>query len=446
MAAYRISIVSLGCPKNLVDSEVIAGHAAREGFEFVVEPADADAVIINTCGFVESAVTESKDTIREICKLKAAGLIDAVLVVGCMVERFKGGLEKDLPGVDAFLPITDYSDLPRILHKALTQSGKIAIKSRGGRKRAHDTDLGRLLLTCPHVAYLRVAEGCNHRCSFCAIPSIRGTLKSKPINVLVEEARGLASLGVKEINLVAEDTTDYGHEKRDEPIFHKLLNKLGKVDGLEWIRILYAYPTRVSDALIDEIARNPKVVPYVDMPIQHISARILKSMRRNTSPERIREVIDALRDRVPGVALRTSVIVGYPGEADAEFEELYAFLEKVRFERLGAFLFSAEEGTAAFDLADPVPAEVAAGRLDRVMKLQQTFVEERNKSLVGTAMEVIVDAVFEKGGAIGRTHADAPEIDCSVNLTSRGQLAEGMIVTAEITGYNSYDLEAFVKN
>ncbi|MFH1998587.1 MAG: MiaB/RimO family radical SAM methylthiotransferase, partial [Planctomycetota bacterium] len=312
MAAYRISIISLGCPKNLVDSEVIAGHVAREGFEIVVEPADADVVIVNTCGFVDSAISESKETLSEICRLKAAGVIEAVLAVGCLVQRFADKLSEELPGVDAFLPITDYSDIPRMLHDILTQEEGGKVQGRGGKPRTPDTDLGRLLLTCPHVSFLRVSEGCNHRCSFCAIPSIRGKLRSKPLSVLVAEAKGLASLGVKEINLVGEDSTDYGWDWDEKPALHKLLRKLGSIRGLEWIRILYAYPTRITQALIKEIAGNPKVVNYIDMPVQHISPRILKCMRRNTAPSQIRDVIAALREQVPNIVLRTSVIVGYP--------------------------------------------------------------------------------------------------------------------------------------
>jgi ribosomal protein S12 methylthiotransferase len=438
----RVCIISLGCPKNLVDSEVIAGQLAQGGLELVLAPEEADAAVINTCGFVESARMESLDTIQEICRLKAKGRLSLVVAVGCMVQRFKSRMEAELEGVDAFLPISDYSGLPSVLQKLRTgKSGSIPMGA-GGAPRAADTDLGRLLLTYPHVSYLRVAEGCNHRCSFCAIPSIRGKLKSKPLDVLVEETKGLVSLGVKEINLVAEDTTDYGRDLGGKPLLTELLRRMSRVKGLQWIRILYAYPSRVTEALVEEMARNPKVVNYIDMPVQHISAPILKSMRRGTSPEQIRGVVKRLREGVPGITLRTSVIVGYPGETEEAFRELYHFVETERFERLGAFLFSPEEKTGAHGLPDPVPPAVAEERLGKIMALQESIIREHNKSLVGTVKDIIVDLADHGGFALARTRGDAPEIDCMVRLHSGKKLKQGAILKALITGYEGYDLLA----
>lgn len=432
---FRVCIISLGCPKNLVDSEVIAGHMVRDRIEIVVEPDGADAVVINTCGFVDSAKEESRRTIGEILSLKRAGRTGKVVVAGCLVQRFKKALEKELPEVDAFLPITDYSGIPGLL-KGLGGS------PLGGGRRDAQTDLGRMLLTQPHVSYLRISEGCNHRCSFCAIPTIRGRLKSKPIDVLVAEAEALASVGVKELNLVAEDSTEYGRDLEGRALLPELLGELGRVEGLEWIRLLYAYPSRVSDELIKEMARNPKVVNYIDMPIQHMSDRLLKSMARGTSAGLIRKVVDSLRERIPGVILRTSVIVGYPGEGEEDFRRLTDYLQEARFERLGAFLFSPEEGTAAFRLDGRVPLDVAEERLDEVMRLQQAIIVDRNKSLVGAKEEVIVDAIQGDGTILGRSRADAPEIDCAVLMDPHEALRPGMLIQARITGHDGYDLLA----
>ncbi|MHC4943053.1 MAG: 30S ribosomal protein S12 methylthiotransferase RimO [Planctomycetota bacterium] len=440
--SYKVSIVALGCPKNLVDSEVIAGHLARGAFEFVMEPEEADAVIINTCGFVDEAKRESLETIRDILRLKEGGRLSSVVVAGCLVQRFREALKKQLPEVDAFLPITDYSGIPQVLHALRTKQTPGPLRSAGGGRRTHRTDLGRSLLTAPHVSYLRISEGCNHRCSFCAIPGIRGKLKSKPVEVLIEETQALAGLGVKEINLVAEDSTDYGRDLSDRSLLPELLERLGQVEGIRWIRLLYAYPSRVTEELMTEMARNPKVLPYIDMPVQHIHAPILKRMYRGTSPRMIRQVIDDLRERIPGIAIRTSVIVGYPGETEEAFCALCDFLDEVRFERMGAFLFSPEEGTAAYRLKNRVPEKKARERLGQVMILQRAIIQERNKSLVGAKEEVIVDTRHEDGLFLGRTRADAPDIDCAVWVRSKRNLKAGTILKVRITGFEDYDLTA----
>lgn len=436
----KVCIVSLGCPKNLVDSEVIAGHLTDGSLDIVLEPDGADAVIINTCGFVDEARKESMDTIREMCRLKSRGGVSSVVVVGCLVQRFRRSLKRAADQVDAFLPITDYSGVPALL-KRLERGEDLRTRSgRGGGPRTPDTDQGRVLLTLPHVSYLRIAEGCNHRCSFCAIPSIRGRLKSKPMESLIREAEGLAALGVKEVNLVAEDTTDYGRDLEGRIRLRGLLHNLNKIKELRWIRILYAYPSRVTGELIEEMADNPKVLEYIDMPIQHISSKILKSMRRGTSPALIRDVISRLRERIPNVVLRTSVVVGYPGEGEAEFQALHDFLKEVRFERLGAFPFSPEEDTAAARLPNMVPEEAARERLEIIMALQRSIIEERNKSLVGTEEEVIVDLVGDDGLSVARTRADAPDIDCNLILESRKKIEGGKILKARISGCSGYDL------
>ena len=440
----RVCIISLGCPKNLVDSEVIAGHldGASPGIELELDPAQADAVVINTCGFVEPARKESFDTIEEVLRLKEKGRLFAVVVVGCLVQLLGKKLKAMamLEGVDAFLPISDYSGVPAVL-KALEKntSRSIPMKS-GGAPRTSHTDMGRLLLTLPHVSYLRIAEGCNHSCSFCAIPAIRGRLRSKPMDALVDEAEALASLGVRELVLVAEDTTDFGRDIAGKPLLPDLLRRLSRVKGIGWIRILYAYPSRVTRELINEIAENPKVLNYIDMPVQHIDLRILKSMRRGTSPEKIVRIIETLRKEIPDIVIRTSVIVGYPGETERAFGKLFDFVKHTQFDRLGAFLFSEEERTPASRLPGRIPRHVAEKRLEKIMKLEKSIIVNRNKSLVGSELEVIVDGPAGGGKIAARTHGDAPEIDCVITIESNKSLKSGAVLKARVTGYDGYDL------
>lgn len=439
----RVCLVSLGCPKNLVDSEVMAGRLVEEGFELAARPGAADAAVVNTCGFTESAREESLAVLEELGRLKARGRPAVVVAVGCLVQRVRKAFAGRVPAVDAWLPLSDYSGLPRVLG-ALARGRPRGRLPPAGRPRTAETDLRRLLLTRPHTAYLRIAEGCNHRCAFCAIPSIRGRLRSKPLEILVMEAAALAAVGVKELVLVAEDTTDYGRDLAGRPLLPELLRRLGRIEGLAWIRILYAYPSRVTDELIREMAENSRVVPYLDLPIQHVNARILRSMRRGTPPARIRERVAALRQGVPGVALRTSVIVGYPGEGEEEFGELEAYLASARFERVGAFTFSPETGTAAAREKETVPRDTVEDRYRRILTLGRRIIRERNKSLVGRRMEVIVDDTWKGHPARGRTFADAPEIDCSIRIQGKQSLEIGDLIQARITGYRDYDLEGVV--
>ena len=437
----KVCLISLGCPKNLIDSEVMAGRIDAARMEIVYDPEDADVAVVNTCGFIEAAVEESTETILELCRLKEAGLLKGLVVAGCLVQRFHDDLVAQIPEVDAFLTISDYSELGRAIEDA-ARGGKSS--ARGGKRRSAETDLSRALLTPSHTAYLRIAEGCNHQCSFCAIPSIRGRLRSRPEKILLEEAGQLARLGVKELNLVAEDTTDYGRDLKDGSTLARLLDGLSTVDGIEWIRILYAFPSRVTDELIDTMARNGKVLNYIDVPIQHISGPILRSMRRGTPPASIEKMILRLREKIPGIVLRTSVIVGYPGESAARFDELFAFLERVRFERLGAFGFSPESGTAAHGLAPGVARKAIDARIEKIMEFQRRVIEERNISLVGQTADAIVDVVSDDHSR-GRTAADAPDIDCGVHLVG-GNLEEGFeageIAKVRFTGHSGYDLIA----
>ena len=450
----RVALVSLGCPKNLVDSEVMVGQLAGGPFALQGSPSGADVVVVNTCGFIDPAREESVDTICEMLELKARGEVKGVVVAGCMVRRYGVDLARELPDVDAFLDISDYSDAPTVfqrIHRREPGDGSPAREDAlapiaGGGDKTDQVDLGRALLTLPHTAYLRVSEGCDRKCAFCAIPLIRGTQRSKPIEVLVEEARQLASTGVREISLVGEETTAYGSDlgmRYGEGIV-ELLGALGEVDGLHWIRLLYAHPGSFAPSLIDEIRDNDKVAKYVDMPIQHADDDVLKRMRRGTPADRIRAIVRDLRDEVPGITLRTTILVGFPYETERRFGRLLDFLEEARFERLGCFAYSREEGTSSYDFGSRIPSREAAERRRRVMTLQRRISKERNDALVGEVVPVLID-VIEGDEAIGRTEADAPQIDGTVRVRGAGELTPGRLVSVHVDKAHGYDLEGTVR-
>ncbi|MFG0316038.1 MAG: 30S ribosomal protein S12 methylthiotransferase RimO [Planctomycetota bacterium JB042] len=449
-APITISLISLGCPKNLVDSEVLIGRLWDGPFDMSSEPAGSDVVVVNTCGFIGPARDESIETVEEMLRLKERGDVKGVVVAGCLVARLGAPLAERLPGVDAFLDLSDYSDAPDVLRRIAGRASSPgraeagAIFAGGGSKTA-ESDLGRGILTLPHTAYLRISEGCDRKCSFCAIPLIRGTQRSKPLEVLVEEAAQLAGLGVRELSLVGEETTawgsDLGHAYGEG--ITELLGALDDIEGIDWIRLLYAHPGSFRPSLVEAIRDLESVAKYVDMPVQHGDDDVLKAMKRGTPVERIRGIVRDLRDAVPFVTLRTTILVGFPGETEARFENLMAFLEEARFERLGCFVYSREEGTSSYGLEGAVPTEVAEERRDRVMTLQQRIARERNEALVGYELDVMVDVAGEGGTALGRTEGDAPQIDSAVHLTGEG-LSPGSIVIGRVTGTAGYDLEATV--
>ncbi|MDP6424837.1 MAG: 30S ribosomal protein S12 methylthiotransferase RimO [Planctomycetota bacterium] len=448
----RVSLISLGCPKNLVDSEVLLGHAAQQGLLIAQDPADADVAVVNTCGFIEDARAESIATIREVLRLKTEGGLRGVVVVGCMSERYGDDLRRDIPDVDAILGLSDYSRVPALIkHIARGGDDRFVNDARGGNLKGHTADVARLVLTPRSYAYLRVGEGCDQVCTFCAIPSIRGRQRSKPIEILVEEARGLASGGVKELILVAEDSTAFGMDwPGRQRRLADLLEALSGVDGIEWIRVLYVYPHTVSSRITEQLRENPKVVPYIDIPIQHIAAPMLKAMKRGVSSEQVRGILDRLRDEVPGVAVRSTFIVGFPGESDRDFEELLQLTADYKFERLGVFSYSEEEGTPAADLdAQRVPHAVVRERIAAIMELSRSNIEARNADLVGRRLQVLVDGHVAPGSgapesvrSVGRTFADAPDIDCRVWLDQ--ELPSATLLEAEIVGQDGYDLTARV--
>jgi ribosomal protein S12 methylthiotransferase len=448
--AIRVSLISLGCARNLVDSEVLLGHAAREGFAIAREPLDADVVVVNTCGFIEAAKQESIDTILSACELKKDGAIKGVVVVGCLAQRYADELRKELTEVDAILGISDYSGVPGLIRKIVNGSPRRLVATvDGGQPKTARSDVGRALLTPKSYSYLRISEGCDHSCSFCAIPLMRGRNRSKPMDVLLEEARDLAARGVAELVVVAEDSTAYGLDLHRKRSLHTLLERLSEIDGIRWIRLMYAYPHTVLPELTRVMRTNPKVVPYLDIPIQHISTPMLRAMKRGVSSQQVRDILARLRDEVPGIAVRTTLITGFPGETEADFEELLEFVCSYRFERLGAFTYSAEDGTPAADLPGAVDREVAEERRGRIMSAQRDIVVAHNRSLVGQTMEVLVDGKHPDPGAsadrafVGRTARDAPEVDCSVFLPE-GDLHSGDLVLARIVGTEDYDLLARV--
>ncbi|MCX7798131.1 MAG: 30S ribosomal protein S12 methylthiotransferase RimO [Melioribacter sp.] len=420
---HKISVITLGCSKNTVDSERLMNQLKLNHFDLSINPNDADAIIINTCGFIEAAKEESINTILEAVELKKKGKIKKVVVIGCLSERYAKELRKEIPEVDSFFGTEAYESI---------------LKDFGGNLKYEL--LGERLLTTPsHFAYLKISEGCNRPCSFCAIPLMRGKHKSKPIEELIHEAEFLSSKGVKELILIAQDTTDYGTDLYGKKSIAELINYLSLIKGIEWIRLMYAYPSQFPENLIETIAENPKVCKYIDLPLQHISDKILRSMRRGITKRRTISLINKLREKIPNLTLRTTFIVGYPEETDEDFEELYNFVKDIQFERLGVFTYSMEENTASYILGDPIPAEVKEERKAALMELQKEISLNKNKNLVGKELKVLIDSK-ENEFYIGRTEKDAPEVDGEIYIHTNKNLKIGEFYSAEIYDCNEYDL------
>ena len=430
---HTVSFISLGCPKNLVDSEGLVSTLLSRGFRVLSDPKDADLVVVNTCGFLAASRRESVDAIKEAVALKDGG-VRGVLVAGCMVGNYKDQIEKEAPGVDRFVPFVDYSNIDSIAADLLPENPSPSFTVERRRVDA--------ALTPGHYAYLKISEGCNHTCSFCVIPNIRGPMRSVPEDDLVARARTLAERGVKELVVIAQDSTVYGTDLYDSNRTSRLLRRLDAVEGMEWIRLMYAYPTEVRDELIETIATGKRILPYLDVPVQHASDAVLKRMRRGYGRARLTDMIGDLRDRVSDIALRTTVIVGFPGETDADFEELLDFVKEARFERLGAFRYSNEHGSRAADLDGQVSDAVKDERYDRLMAAQQQIAFSTNQACIGTTETVLVDAAAADGHpAVARRRHDAPEVDASVLLDDE-TVRPGDLVPVEITGASGYDLRA----
>lgn len=423
----KISLISLGCAKNLVNSEQMLYLLSEAGYTLVPEPDGADAVIINTCGFIDAAKSEAIDTVLEMAELKKAGKLGKIIVTGCLAERYQDTVMQELPEIDAVLGVGSFGDIVEAVTKALNNESVL----RFGDKNAPVEETPRVVSTGPSWAYLRIAEGCNNFCAFCAIPYIRGRYRSREIENVVEEARELAEHGVKELIVIAQDITRYGTDLYGKRCLAELCRRLAEIDGVEWIRLHYLYPDQFDDELIDEIASNEKIVKYLDIPIQHINNDILKSMNRRGTGDDIRKLFKELRERIPGVVLRTSLISGLPGEGDAEFEELCSFLREAKIERAGVFPFSPEEGTPAAKMPH-VDSEEAQRRADLIMEIQAGVMDEFNASLIGKALEVLcLDYDEDSQMWVGRSCYDSPDIDGLVFFDGDG--GEGNIVYVNIT-------------
>jgi ribosomal protein S12 methylthiotransferase len=437
--APSVGLVSLGCPKNLVDGEVMLGRLQGAGYRLVADPRQADVIVVNTCAFIESAKQESVDAILEMAREKETGRARRLVVTGCLTQRYDTLLRREIPEIDATLGT---GQIEAIVDAAGGAATSLA-EAPGLPTWVYDHRQPRVLSTPPWLAYVKISEGCDYACSFCIIPTLRGRHRSRNVEDVVAEARALAARGVREIVLVAQDSTRYGldHGVRDGLAY--LLRRLGRIDGLRWIRVMYAYPATLSDPILDAIASEEKVVKYVDIPIQHASERVLRRMGRPTGRGNLLGMVERIRDRVPGVAIRTSFIVGFPGETQADFETLLRFVEAAQFDNVGVFTYSDEENTGSYGLPDRVPARVKHARRRRVMSLQKRIAGRKNGARLGERVTVLVEGTHPDTDLLlrGRTAAQAPEIDGQV-IVNDGTAEAGTFVTCEVTDAHPYDLVA----
>ena len=438
MARYTVSLVSLGCPKNLVDAEVMLGHLPVERFSIITDESAADIIIVNTCAFIRDAQEESVETILEVADYKKNGRCKLLIVSGCMPQRYQKELEKELPEVDFFMGTADAPRIVELLDRHLEGGPQQEI---GLPDYLYDHTTPRVTSSPYYSAYVKIAEGCANHCSYCVIPSIRGTLRSRTIESVVAETKRLVENGVKEINLIAQDVTAFGAERGNGPELPALLRELVKIEGLVWLRLLYAYPDGITDELLDLIAAEEKICNYLDLPIQHIDDRILAAMNRRVDESDIRALLQRIRTRIPEMTLRTSLIVGFPGESDAQFRKLLAFVEEGHFERLGTFRYSREDGTPAAKLDNQVPERTKQARVKRLMKAQARVSLKKNLALKGRIEPTLIEGYSEETELLlrGRSVRQAPDVDGQVYITS-GQADVGDIVNLKITDSSEHDL------
>lgn len=438
---------SLGCSKNLVDSQVMLGHLKLDGFTIAQEPEDAEVIIVNTCSFVEAAKRESIDTVLDLAQFKEDGKCQALVMSGCMAQRYHGELESEMPEIDMFIGTGEYHKIVPLL-KALDE-GKLEKKSFVEIPRYIHTEFDPRLNTSPgYMAWLKISEGCNRNCTFCIIPTLRGKLRSRTVESLVAEAKNLASQGVRELNLISQDFSDYGVDldgggKKDgkNPMIYQLLSELEKVEGIDWVRVFYFYPDDLTDDVMELMSKSTKITKYLDMPIQHFADGVLRRMNRRATGELIHSKIKRLREYVPGIVLRTSVIVGFPGETEEDFQSLLEGVKAARFNHLGVFKYSDEEGTPAVRLKDKVPEEVIEARFEALYELQREIARELNQEYVGKVIDVLVEGAHEETDLLlqGRHAGQAPDIDGKV-IINDGMAVAGQIVKVEITEVLDYDL------
>ena len=442
----KVGFVSLGCPKNLVDSEVMMGHLKQNGYEITPDAADADTLVVNTCGFIDSAKKESIDAILEAARLKTDGQAKRLIVAGCLVERYRDELKAEMPEVDAFIGTNQINDILTVCDpKTNTRSLPVVQLGNQSATYLYDESTPRVLATPSHYAFVKIAEGCDRPCAFCFIPQMRGHFRSRRFGSIVAEAQQLAEEGVKELILVAQDSSRYGEDLGKPDALARLLRELARVDGIEWVRVMYTYPTHISDAFLDVLAEEPRAVKYLDMPLQHASQNVLKLMKRGGNRKSLERLIERVRRRVPGIAVRTTFITGFPGETEDDFAELLGFVKSVEFDRVGVFTYSDEEGTPAFELSEKVEARTAARRRTALMKEQRRISRRKNKARVGEVVHVLFEGESKESELLwqGRMETQAPDIDGCVliNDVPDGVLpAPGDFVNVEITEAHEYDL------
>lgn len=429
----KVCLVSLGCAKNLVDSELMLGILKEAGAILVDKEDEADVLIVNTCGFIGDAKEESIEAILSLAEFKKTGRCRRLIVTGCLSQRYKDDLAKSMPEVDCFIGTGEFHRIAEAIREDFRERVLVGLPTF-----IHDYTTPRIISTPGYYAYVKVAEGCSNHCSYCSIPSIRGEFRSRSVDSVLKEAESLAGQGIREINLIAQDTTSFGRDRGEG--LETLLKRLVKVDGIEWIRLLYLYPGRITDGLISMMKNEEKVLSYIDLPLQHISPPVLKAMNRQYTRAEVEKLIEKLRAKIDGVTLRTSLIVGFPGESSKDFEELLSFVESARFDRLGAFMYSREEGTPAYSMKGQVPKKVKAGRLDAVMEAQREISLESNRRFVGERVKVLVESVNEEG-LKGRAPSQAPDVDGAVYVKGV-EAAPGDFIEVIVTDASDYDLVA----
>ncbi len=436
--SVKIAMVSLGCPKNQTDAEIMLKILYDAGYELTVEENEADVIIVNTCGFIESAKKEAIDVILDVAALKTEGNLKKLIVTGCMAERYMSDIMADLPEVDAIVGIGSNKNIADIIKTVLKDDKR---REFPADKNDLFLDGDRILANPPYYAYLRIADGCDNKCTYCAIPLIRGSYRSREFENIIEEAKRLASCGVKELIIIAQDITRYGMDLYGKLRLAELLTELSKINGIEWIRLLYTYPDLITDELLEVMAKEPKVLKYIDIPLQHASGSVLKRMNRHGDKESLTALIKKIRATVPGVTIRTTFITGFPGETEEEFNELCDFVEECRFDRMGAFAYSEEEGTVAGEMTDKVDQKIRVDRQNTLMEIQYAIMEELNEQKLGSIQTVLVEG-YDRDNKLyfGRTTADAPDIDCKIFFTSKEKCEESDIVEVEICEIMEYDL------
>ncbi|HET6863140.1 MAG TPA: 30S ribosomal protein S12 methylthiotransferase RimO [Pyrinomonadaceae bacterium] len=442
----KVGFVSLGCPKNLVDSEVMMGQLQQSGYQVTANAAEADTIVVNTCGFIDAAKQESIDAILEAARLKTEGTAKRLIVAGCLVERYRDELKAELPEVDAFIGTSQINEILTVCDpKTNTRTLPVVPLGNQTATYLYDESTPRVLATPSHYAFIKIAEGCDRPCAFCFIPQMRGHFRSRRFGSIVAEAHQLAEEGVKELILVAQDSSRYGEDLGKQDALARLIRELSRTDGIEWVRVMYTYPTHISDSFLDAIADEPKAVKYLDMPLQHASQNVLKLMKRGGNRKSLERLIERVRKRVPGIAVRTTFITGFPGETDEDFNELMGFVKNVEFDRVGVFTYSDEEGTPAFELAEKVPHKTAAKRRTSLMKEQARISRRNNKSRVGDTVRVVFEGESKESELLwqARMESQAPDIDgcILINDVPDGVVPSiGDFVNVQITEAHEYDL------